>query len=112
MEIISFKKKKELPIAVAIARIEGDNAILADAQTLLADVREEICTALPTSLETAVLKYIKKRRLLPEAHTCHSCLPGGAVVKGAVLQHQLCHQRPWVRRNQACYAVKSGRQVA
>ena len=54
------------PIAVAIAQIEGDNAILSDVQTLLADVREEICTALPTSLllqaeETAVLKYIKKR---------------------------------------------------
>jgi hypothetical protein len=47
--------------AVAIARIEGDNAILSDVQTLLADVREEIRTALPTSLllqteETAVLK--------------------------------------------------------
>ena len=27
------------PIAVAIARIEGDNAILSDVQTLLADVR-------------------------------------------------------------------------
>ena len=53
------------PIAVAIPWIEGDNAILSDVQTLLADVREEICTALPTSLllqaeETAVLKYIKK----------------------------------------------------
>ena len=23
-------------------------------------------------------------------------LPGGAVVKGAVLQRQLCHQSPWV----------------
>ena len=57
------------PIAVAIARIEGDNAILFDVQILLADVREEMCTALPTSLfllllqaeKTAVLKYIKKR---------------------------------------------------
>ena len=54
------------PIAVAIAQIEGDNAILSDVQTLLADVREEIRTALPTSLllqaeETAVMKYIKKR---------------------------------------------------
>ena len=53
------------PIAVASARIEGDNDILSDVQTLLADVREEIRTALPTSLllqaeETAVLKYIKK----------------------------------------------------
>ena len=53
------------PIAVAIARIEEDNAILSDVQTLLADVREEVCTALPTSLllqaeETVVLKYIKK----------------------------------------------------
>jgi hypothetical protein len=53
------------PIAVAIALIEEDNAILSDVQTLLADVREEIHTALPTSLllqaeETAVLKYIKK----------------------------------------------------
>ena len=36
------------PVAVAIARIEGDNDILSDVQTLLADVREEICTALPT----------------------------------------------------------------
>jgi hypothetical protein len=49
------------PIAVAIAPIEGDNAILSDVQTLLADVREEIHTALLTSLlleaeETAVLK--------------------------------------------------------
>ena len=38
------------PIAVAFARIEGDNAIQSDVQTLLADVREEIRTALPTSL--------------------------------------------------------------
>jgi hypothetical protein len=38
------------PIAVAIARIEGDNAILSDVQTLLADVREKISTALPTAL--------------------------------------------------------------
>ena len=54
------------PVAVAIARIEGDNATLSDVQTLLADVRGEICTVLPTSLllqakETAVLKCIKKR---------------------------------------------------
>ncbi|XP_070994813.1 uncharacterized protein [Oncorhynchus clarkii lewisi] len=53
------------PIAVGNARTEGDNAILSDVQTLLADVKEEIRTALPTSLllkaeETAVLKYIKK----------------------------------------------------
>jgi hypothetical protein len=51
---------------VAIARIERDNAVLSDVQTLLADVREEIRTALPTTLllhaeETIVLKYIKKR---------------------------------------------------
>ena len=48
-----------------MAQIEGDNAILSDVQILLADVREEIHTALPTSMllqaeETAVLKYIKK----------------------------------------------------
>ena len=48
------------PIAIAITQIEGDNAILSD-------VREEICTALPTSLllqaeETAVLKCSKKKR--------------------------------------------------
>lgn len=53
------------PIAVVIASTKGDNAILSDVQTLLAHVREEIRTALPTSLllqaeETAVLKYIKK----------------------------------------------------
>ena len=51
------------PIAGAIARIVGDNAILSAVQTLLADVREEMCSALPTSLllqaeETAVKKYI------------------------------------------------------
>jgi hypothetical protein len=53
------------PIVEAIARIEGDNAILSDVQTLLVDVRGEIRTALPTLLllqaeETAVLKYIEK----------------------------------------------------
>ena len=53
-------------IAVAIAWINGDDGILSDVQTLLADVREEIRPALPTSLllqaeETAVLKYIKNR---------------------------------------------------
>ena len=48
------------PIVVAIAWIEGDNAILSDVQTLLADVREEIRTALLRQAEdTAVLKYIK-----------------------------------------------------
>ena len=36
------------PIALAIARIEGD--FLSDVQTLLADVSEEIRTALPSSL--------------------------------------------------------------
>ena len=55
------------PIAVPTARIERDNAPLSDVQTLPADAREEICTALPTSLllqseETAVLKYIKKHQ--------------------------------------------------
>ena len=72
------------PIAVAIAQIEGDNAILSDVQTLLADVRKEIRTALPTSLllqaeETAVLKYIKKRGLLPEAQTRRSVHVGALV---------------------------------
>ena len=47
--VVSSLKHLE-PIAVAIARIEEDNAILSDVQTLLADVREEIHTALPTSL--------------------------------------------------------------
>ena len=53
------------PVVVAIAQIEGDNAILSNVQILLTDVREKIRTALPTSLllqaeETAVLKYILK----------------------------------------------------
>jgi hypothetical protein len=53
------------PIAVAIAQFEGDNAILSDVQTLLADMREEIRTTLSASLllqaeETVVLKHIKK----------------------------------------------------
>ena len=30
-------------------------------------------------------------------HSRHKGLPGGAVVKGAVLQRQLFHQRLWVR---------------
>ena len=68
------------PIAVAIAGIEGDSAILSDVQTLFADVGGEICTALPTSLllqaeETAVLTYIKK----PEAHTRRSVHVGPQV---------------------------------
>ena len=36
------------PIAVDIVRIEGENDILSDVQTLRADVREKIHTALPT----------------------------------------------------------------
>ena len=64
-EIVVSSLKPLKPIAVAIRQIEGDNAILSDVQTLLADVRELIHIALPTSLllqaeETAVLKYIKK----------------------------------------------------
>jgi hypothetical protein len=39
MKVVSSLKLLE-PIAVAIAWIEGDNAILSDVQTLLADVRE------------------------------------------------------------------------
>ncbi|WP_269689207.1 hypothetical protein, partial [Klebsiella pneumoniae] len=66
-ERVVSSQKLLKPIAVAIAQIEGDNAILSDVQTLLADVREEICTALPTSLllqaeGTAVLKYTKTRK--------------------------------------------------
>jgi hypothetical protein len=54
------------PIAVAISQIEEENAILSDVQTLLADVREEIRTALPTSLllqaeETAVYTSIHQK---------------------------------------------------
>ena len=65
MKVVSSLKLLN-PIAAAIVRIEVDNAILSDVQTLLADVREEIRNALPTPLllqaeETAVLKYIKKR---------------------------------------------------
>ena len=58
-ERVVTSQKLLKPIAVAIAQIEGGIAIL------LAAVKEEIHTALPTSLllqaeETAVLKYIKK----------------------------------------------------
>ena len=82
------------PIAVAIARIEGDNAILSDVQTLFADIREEIHTTLPTSLllqaeETAVLKYIKKHEdfCLKPIHTASYMLDrkyaGKSILSGA-----------------------------
>jgi hypothetical protein len=38
-ERVACSLKLLKPIAVAIAQIEGDNAILSDVQTLLADVR-------------------------------------------------------------------------
>ena len=44
LDDVFFSRLKH--IAGAIARIEGDNAILSDVQTLLADVREEIHTAI------------------------------------------------------------------
>ena len=61
---------------------------------LLADVREEICTALPTSLlrqaeETAVLKYIKTREdfCLKPIHTAAYILgpkyAGKSILSGA-----------------------------
>ena len=55
------------PIAAAIAQIEGDDAILSDVQCLFAEIKEEIQTALPTSLllqaeETAVVKSMEKRQ--------------------------------------------------
>ena len=82
------------PIAVVIAEIEGDNATLSDVQTLLAEVTEEICTALPTSLllqseETADLKYIKKREdfcLKPIHATAYMLDPkyaGKSILSGA-----------------------------
>ena len=39
------------------------------------------------------------------------CLPGGAVVKGAVLQRQLCHQRPWVCAQALSQPGATGRSV-
>ena len=45
-ETVESSLKLLKPIAVAIAQIEGDNSILSDVQTLLADVREELRTAL------------------------------------------------------------------
>lgn len=55
------------PIAAAIAKIEGDDAILSDVHCLFADLKEGIQTVLPTSLllkaeETAVVKSLEKRR--------------------------------------------------
>ncbi|CAI5689300.1 unnamed protein product [Oreochromis niloticus] len=51
----------------AIAKIEGDGAILSDVQCLFAELKEEIQTILPTSLllkaeETAVVKSLEQRR--------------------------------------------------
>ena len=82
------------PISVAIAQIEGDNSILSDVQTLLADVIEEIHTALTTSLllqaeETAVLKYIQKREdfclkpISAPAYTLDSKYAGKSILSGA-----------------------------
>jgi len=55
------------PIAAAIDQIEGDDAILSDVQCLFAGIKEEMQTALPTSLllkaeETAVVKSMEKRQ--------------------------------------------------
>jgi hypothetical protein len=56
------------PIAVVIARSEGDNAILSDVQTLLADVTEEIHTALPTSLLLQVEETLHEDFCLKHKH--------------------------------------------
>ena len=55
------------PIAAAIAKIEGDDAILSDVHCLFVDLKEEIQKVPPTSLllkaeETAVVKSLEKRR--------------------------------------------------
>jgi hypothetical protein len=43
---------------------------------------------------------------------CHDQgLPGGAVVKGAVLQRQLCHQRLWVGAQALLQPAATGRSV-
>jgi hypothetical protein len=74
--------------------IKGDNSILSDVQTLFSDVREEIHTALPTSLlhqaeETAVLKYIKKREdfclksIHPAAYMLDPKYAGKSILSGA-----------------------------
>ena len=94
------------PIAVAIARIEGHNAILSDVQTLLEDVREEIRTALPTSLllqaeETAVLKNIKKREdfwLKPIHAAAYMLDPkyaGKSILSGAEINKAYGVLPPW-----------------
>ena len=44
-----------------------------------------------------ILATMARRRDLSDLERGDSGLPGGAVVKGAVLQRQLCHQSPWVR---------------
>ena len=100
------------PIAVAIAWIEGDNAVLSDVQTLLADVREEIHTALPTSLlfqaeETAVLKCIKKHEdyCLKPIHAAAYMLDpryaGKSILSGAEINKAYgviyCLSPPWPR---------------
>ncbi|GAA6089231.1 uncharacterized protein LOC122142485 [Tachysurus ichikawai] len=53
------------PIAAAIARIEGDNAILSDVKCLFAELKKEIQSVLPASMllqaeETAVFKSMEK----------------------------------------------------
>ena len=67
------------PIAAAIAKIEGDGAILSDIQCLFADLKEDIQTVLPTSLllkaeETAVAR--KASGVLHEAVACSSAHAG------------------------------------
>ncbi|XP_076744838.1 uncharacterized protein LOC106675427 [Maylandia zebra] len=66
-ERVSSSQKILKPIAAAIAKIEGDGAILSDVQCLFAELKEEIQTILPTSLllkaeETAVVKSLEQRR--------------------------------------------------
>ncbi len=55
------------PIAAAVAKIEGDTAILSDVKCLFAELKEGIQTVLPTSLllqaeETAVVKSLEKHQ--------------------------------------------------
>ena len=58
-----------------------------------------------------ILLHCLRLRFPPPSTTHQIGLPGGAVVKGAVLQCQLCHQRLWVGAQALSQPAATGRSV-
>lgn len=64
-ERVDSSLKLVSPVAAAITQIEGDDAVLSDVRSVFANMRERICTALPTSPllkaeEKSVIEFLEK----------------------------------------------------